>query len=134
VHVFGMNWSPKQDPSHNVRRPSRFVTHQSSITWAARAFMPLRCLLADAVFIAPHRHTWEIVPQVDAERTYVQKLERLGKLTVHPTPCAGHRSCDEVGRYIKTAAMTSCCFVAHMLRTERPWCSVKAWTAVRDKK
>ena len=24
MHVFGMNWSPKQDPSHNVRRLARF--------------------------------------------------------------------------------------------------------------
>ena len=36
--------------------------------------------------------------QVEAERSYVQKLERLNKLTVHLTPCAGHRSCDEVRR------------------------------------
>ena len=39
-------------------------------------------------------------PQVDAERAYVEKLERLGKLTVHPTPCAGHRSCAEVSNPI----------------------------------
>ena len=64
------------------------------------------------------------MPQVDAERTYVQKLERLGKLTVHPTPCASHRSCDEVGRNFETAAMTTCRFTAHMSSTGQPWSCV----------
>ena len=31
---------------------------------------------------------------MDAERSYIQTLERLGKLIVHPTPCFGYRTCD----------------------------------------
>ncbi len=73
------------------------MTHQSQITCALRE---RQCLLAAFWLMLCALHGVTVSDgtlQVEAERTYVQKLERLGKLTVHPTPCAGHRSCDEVG-------------------------------------
>ena len=113
VHVFGMNWSPKQDPSHNVRcllltTSCRFA-HLASLA-PIRASAGTRHPLAVRVFFgnicAQDRAFVDLrfmevqhainAAQGEAERSYVQKLERLGKLTVHPTPCAGHRSCDEV--------------------------------------
>ena len=129
VHVFGMNWSPQQDPSHNVRRPSRSMTHHCR---ASHALRKRRCPFAGCwlMLCASRHHASDVGPQVDAERTYMQKLERLGKLTVHPTPCAGHRACDEVGGTHNTAAMTLMRLATYTSSTGRPCCRDRAWSTM----